>query len=61
MTVMNSEEGEVTVWFLKDFFSLQVLHDVKDDCKLCVCKNVTHCKALRTEQDPTDIPKDLKI
>jgi len=61
MTVMHSEGGGVTIWFLKDFFRLHVLHDVKDDCKWCICKDGTHCKALRTEQEPTDIPKDLII
>jgi len=42
MTVMHSEGGGVTVWFLKDYFRLHVLHDVKDDCKWCICKDVTH-------------------
>lgn len=54
MTVMHSEKGGVTAQFLKDFFRLRVLHDVKDDCKWCICKELTQCKTLRTEQDPTD-------
>jgi hypothetical protein len=62
MTVMHSEEGGVTVGFLKDFFfRLHLLHDVKHDFKLCICKNVAHCKAFRTEQGPTDIPKTWKF